>query len=1028
MLKKLYANPAAIIFISLLVIAGGIIRFFGLPVALYPDASRPVLFVELNTSTQESEDFRAEYGTQIEGKLMSLKGVEAVEGFYYKNDVTWEVRFNWNSDNEQIQNDVKSALSRFKPSFPKEWGGFNYYFKSNSSSGIYLNASSKRYTEEELWATLKSKLLPELQQISGIDDAFIVRPWDTFVQIEAKPSRMLEENIGADDVVKVLKAHEYDKSLPRIKSKGGERFPILVPLKEKSLEQIRSLIVAKRGVRTVYLSDIATVSLAKKPPRHFFKKNGERALLIGGSVQSDGNIARACTDFESVVRKVSKEIDPDIVIDILVNPAEFIQEAIENIGESVFSGIMIATLVLFLFLASIRLTLIIAIAIPLSLIGGIIVMSLTGIELNLISLGAMALAVGMVVDGSIVVLENCHRHLALSRPQTALERLEVVYHAVMEVKTAVLASLLTTIIVFAPLAFTSPLANAILGDLAKVMVCVLSISVLVTIFVVPPLILLLKSQKKQKTKGLYLLPTWFSKFLNLIENLYVSLLKLLMEKRSLSASWVAVTGVCLGLSGYLLTMHVKREILAIPDTDKVWFLANFPNQEYETSDVEKKLQPIEDALRNDFKDYFKGFMTVVKKDQGQFLCSLKNKKQIKEVKALLEKQFKNTPLIHFYVHPWNPTALEIDEPALLKIRISGNDTEERRELLDRIEEIVQKEDDVGQVRKNPGTKKSNDYEIKYDENLLRHLETENGYSREKIESMVRYALHDKTIKSIKISGEPDLIPVRFGWPEYSVQGPNDFKNLQFRVGDKLLSLRHVMKLEPNPRWSQYYTQAGIEATRINVWQKESSKADKQDLRLQLLSKLKADSKIDMSKLSFDDPDKEITENIESLVLALALALALIWVVISLQFGSVWQTLVIMSAIPLGFIGVSFALWVFDSTLSVNSMLGLILLCGTAVNNSIIFVDFFNHKSAEHPDRDFKHHLLETARLRFRPILITTATTILGMFPIALGMGSGGEILQPLGIAVCGGLGLSTFLTLVMVPLIMYIGHKKFRFN
>ncbi len=170
---------------------------------------------------------------------------------------------------------------------------------------------------------------------------------------------------------------------------------------------------------------------------------------------------------------------------------------------------------------------------------------------------------------------------------------------------------------------------------------------------------------------------------------------------------------------------------------------------------------------------------------------------------------------------------------------------------------------------------------------------------------------------------------------------------------------------------------------------------------------------------FHETGVEIKKSLKSLLSALSLALLLIILVLLIQFGSFQQTFVIMTAIPLGIIGVSFSLYFFSSTLSVNSMLGIILLSGTAVNNSIIFVDFFNQHSAKENKQQLQDSLLQTASLRLSPILMTTFTTILGMLPIAIAYGSGGEVLQPLGIAVCGGLGFSTFLTLYVIPLILY---------
>ncbi len=226
--------------------------------------------------------------------------------------------------------------------------------------------------------------------------------------------------------LRALEESQRDRALPALEAASGTTFPISIPRKQRSLDDLRQLVVVQHGEKLVRLADVAEVRIDSEMPFFAFKSNGKLGLLIGATVKEGGNIAEACNEIRRLTIEASQAIDPDIDIDILVDPSDFIQEAIVNIGQAIISGVSIATLIIFLFLGSIRFTAIIAIAIPLSLIGGFIVMSATGIELNLISLGAMALSVRMVVDGCIVVLENIHRRLRETKPVTVRERLEVV--------------------------------------------------------------------------------------------------------------------------------------------------------------------------------------------------------------------------------------------------------------------------------------------------------------------------------------------------------------------------------------------------------------------------------------------------------------------------------------------------------------------------------------------------------------------------------------------------------------------------
>lgn len=1022
MLKRLYANPASIICMCIMVMVGGIIKFFSLPVALYPDTTKPVLHASLRPYTVKVEDFKTKYGHDIEAKLMSIDGVSEVEGRYRKGRVSWEVSFDWDMDKDKAQSDVKAALSTFEAGFPKEWQGFSYYFDSNNNARVFIAASSDKYTNEELWGLLQDRLKSSLERIDGIENVFIVKPFEEKISIELNYDSLLQYNISAEDVYLAIKASEYDRNLPKLKSQAGDRFPISVPIKDQSLEDIKRTRVGQRGNKVFYLNDVAKVSLEPVPPSDLFKGDGKRALIIGGSVKSNANIARACNEFEAQVHHGAKEIDPGIRTQVLVNPSEFIQEAIENIGQSVLLGIGIATLVIFLFLGSFRFTLVIAVSIPLSLVGGFIVMSLSGIELNLISLGAMALAVGMVVDGSIVVMENIDRHLNLKRPKSFNERLHTIYLAVVEVRSAVLASLFTTIIVFAPLTFKAPLANAILGDLAKVIVCVLSISVVVTLLVVPPLMMMLRTGGEKKASGIYYISKCFQQLVDFSEHIYLQTLKFLLNRKFAVSGFCLSTIILLTSAYWLVTNQVKREILATPDTDKVWLVVSLPNQEYEIDEVDEMITPIEKQVRKEFGSEIKNFLSVIHKEGASILCNLKDKKMVKDFKKRLEQRFVSTPKIHYFVSPWNPTSLEIPNPPLMDIRVSGLDGEAKRSTLETVETIARGIEEIGSVRLYPHNYTTNDYDITYNEEKIAYLKKEPkfSFSEAGIEQIISYALDFKEVKDVYFKGYRDPLSVELGFPKFTLDGPNAIKNLLIKVGTQFLPLRHLLDIKSNRQWGEYYTERGREEFKVQVYPKSFAEDQKDEVRAKLTDALLAHSDIDRSVIEFADTDKEINENIYSLVYALFLALGLIWIVISLQFGSLWQTVVIMGAIPLGFIGVGFSLYAFQSTLSVNSMLGCILLCGTAVNNSILFVDFYN--TLKKTEGDVLDTLIETARLRYRPILITTATTILGMIPIAVGYGSGGEILQPLGIAVCGGLGISTFLTLLAVPIMIAIGE------
>ena len=1017
-MNKIYQNPGLVVIISFFIIAIGLKNFFDLPIALYPNTTQPIVTLNLWDNNTNPEDFKEKYGSKIESALSAIEGVELVEGQYHQNSSFWTVKYGWGVDEKRAKIDVQAAVAPIEATFPESWYKLHINYKTSNSAQMYVSVYSDQYSEQELKTILEGKLLSGLESIKGIAQPGIFIPAQEYVRVELKPALMAALGVSPKLVKEALSKKKYDKGLGALVTEKNS-YDIIVLSKDHTLQDVRNTIITKKKDVVLRLEDFADVSIATQTQKRLMKANGKNSLIAYASVKPDGNISFVCKEFIDRIATGIKEIDPEIKMIVLTNPSRFIEDAIANIIIAIFLGISIATLIIFLFLGSFSSTFMIALSIPLSLFGGLILMSLFGIELNLISLGAMALSVGMVVDGAIVVLENVARHFEIRKPVTYAQKVEATVLGIKEVKGAVIASLLTTIIVFAPLAFTAPLANAILGDLAKVIVCVLVISVGVTLYLIPPLLILLRGSKSGfRKRGVYYFSFRFSQLVDYLQKLYVRILGNLMHRPKSRVLFFSLISLVLLASLAVLTSHVKREIIAEPDSDKVWINMSWQDRGGTLEISDERTQVIERIIEDEFGKYVRHYFTNVFKRNSNLLLTLRDKKLLHEFKEKIEKRFVNSPDVHYWVNTWNPTSLEIPQPALLDITVTGKDGNEKRAFLKALSESAYELEDIGWVNAKPGFHKHRYYDLILDkEKILRVRDLDPNFAGTINETVQSY-LGDVYIKKMNIGSEEYRVVMRY--PEKIIKGPDDLKNIIFKLGESYYPLRNFAHPELKETWSGYYSENSREKFFIKIFPKTSFKGDKEELKEKLLNKIKEKTEIDYSALTFSDTEKEINESLYSLLYALAFAIVLILIVLSFQFGTIKQPLIIMMAIPLGLIGVSFSLYAFSSTLSVNSMLGMILLSGTAVNNSIIFVDFFNTVYKRTSKEQLVESLLETAKLRLRPILITTATTILGMMPIAFAFGSGGEVLQPLGIAVCGGLGISTLLTLFVIPLVLYM--------
>jgi HAE1 family hydrophobic/amphiphilic exporter-1 len=1014
MIRSFYTNRTAVFFIVVSFFLGGYWSFQNLPVALYPPTTKPKIKVSLSAIKQERQEFIDTYGSRLEGQLRGIEDAQEVKAYYNPKDAEWTVEFAWGVPLNVAKARTEAVTHGF--SIPQDWNTELYvqFARGNDGTSFYAALGHKDRSSGELYTLLGQRLEKRLAEIPGAEETFVSQPEYPKIRIEVDPHRLLTLDLTASDVASALRSRRYPVLLGDLKTEQNQTLSVVSMGAFGNLEELKNILIAQRKNRPIALKDVATVTLEKDPPPWLMHSNGQRGLITGGRPKPDANVAFFAEAAKKIIQEEVAQVDPGIRLDILSDPAEFIEASISNLVGSVLLGMGIATLVLFLFLGSFGQTAVIALSIPLSLFGGFIVMKMVGMELNLISLGGMALAVGMVVDGAVVVLENVARHFKERNPRGLKERLDVLLAAMDEVKLSVVASLLTTIIVFAPLMMTAPLTHAILGDLAMVIVCVLVISLFVTLYVVPPLLLMLPEAQKNNP-----LTDWFRRLIQGLLGLYTRTLNTLLSQRGLR--WGLYLTLCLALGGslWVLGTQLKREVMAEPDSDKVWFCASFDPQK-SIGDAEKKAAPYEAIIAQEFASELTHFFSNHWKSGVCILSNLKDKKNIDSYKKRLEDRFPNTPEVKFNVQKWTPSSIELPNPAILKIRFQGQTLQQNMQLMEALSQNLEGKIEGVRLKHYPAIYQVRSYQLSFQEDLLRAWDPT---LKQRAEDDLKLMLPEDGTHIKYFTEEGVMVPINLAFPKNLIQRPGDISNHLLRVQGQILPLRHFVDIKESQTFAQIYREQGRDAVRLEIKAQESFKGDREALKEQLLEMIRA-LPLDQNLLVFEPTDRVVTENLHSLGFALALALILIWILMSLQFGSLSHVMIIMLAIPLGLIGVGLSLYVFQSTLSVNSMLGMILLAGTAVNNSIIFIDFFNQSRLAYPALSLTDQILRTASLRFQPILITTLTTILGMLPISFGLGDGGEILQPLGIAVCGGLTVSTFLTLIVVPLVLYASESK----
>jgi HAE1 family hydrophobic/amphiphilic exporter-1 len=1010
----------------------GLLSGSTLPVSLFPNSSKPTIWVEFRYGNGTADEFLNTYGRNIESALETITvdgtSVETVRAKYDRREVEYEVEFKWGAQAKRALRETQMVMNAFAAQMPEDVRNSMWVGMSNKKNGfIAISFFSPVRTLDELYEILDPVLMPRVSKVADADNPGLWNPSKKEVRVELDPAKMAALQLFPKDVDAAVRAALSSYSGGGV-TIGTKLILIDMPKQADAIEQLSKVLIRTPTGQLVHLGDVAKVDFALKVSEtRRYKTDGAPSLMLFSTPRPGGNVKRMSEDILDIVRDVMPSLPKDIRYRVLVDPSEFIRSAIHNVFHEVAIGALLAVAVLFLFIGSFRNTVTAAIEIPLSMVLAFILMKLSGMNVNLISLGGLALSAGMNVDASVVVMENIFRHFDHERgPFTFERRLEIVLRAVGEVRFAVIASTLASLVVFLPLAFTSDLSYAILGDLAKTVVFSHGFSAFVALILVPTVRLQLMSRDDRALaagKGpAGEIHSPIEGLIRRLESAYGRALGYFISSPKLRLGSYLGIAVALGALAITILPRLPRELVGRPDTDWVMLGINTSGNTL-IAQMESTTAEVEGRLLKTFGskiDYT--FTQIWNVNEGAIMARLKDKADMKSVWEGFESEFPNTPLLNYWVEPWNPSELPIPDPPQLRIAVRGGSLRDRAYAADELRQLLDEKKVYPRINADPDVTPTEEIVLRPRLDLWPALHAEGaGFLPEDIADLARVATVGRRVQDMPVNGR--TTEVRLAYPEAAVSSETDVASLPIGVGPKLLPLKALASVGIERVDPLIYREDGREL--FLVFGRQAASKDVKNISDNSKPLAQAEHLVEGWRkgagaqhdptltVTFEDAEKDMHEALHQLAIAVGLSILLIFMTLVLQFGDIMSALLVLVAVPLGFIGVLISLWVFKSTLSLNSVLGVILLNGIAVANSIILVDFLKRlvDSGLSPEEA----AVQAGRKRLRPILITSLTTILGMMPIALGLGDGGRILQPLGIAVSGGLWVSMGLTLFVVP-------------
>lgn len=1005
-MPRLSSRYPFVILLTLVLAVLGWMALERMTVSLYPTVERPVVRMTIDID-QDAQGFQDDWGLKIETSLLAIRDVDQVEGQYRQGRARYFVHFDWVVDSQTALRDVANIASFYQSQLPDHLPPVRVELFDPGSEN-YVAIRSDEMTADELSRHIEAVLLPRLSAIDGVANAWVSQRGKPYVLVAVDPELLLRFQTDLTQVVAALQRHRFDLQLGRVNVSRDSELVIRYDRRAADLQQLRDIPLAVSAGRVLRLGEVASVSLAAETDQRFFLVDGQEVVAVAVWPEPDTDLYALAGHFMAAVTAFAEQHGSLIVLN---DPREFINDAILNVVLALLLGIAAASGFVFWFYRHLPTALLVCFSMPLALSVGLGGMYLFGVGINLLSLGAMAISIGMVVDGSILVLDSISRQLQRDDGSQDAR----VWRGVRRIAPAVLTSTMTSIIVFLPLVYTRPMVASLLSDIALVITAILLASLLLSLVFVPALYAVVLRRGWGGKVGLGA-GGWL---LRHSERVVLAVVRRLLLRRRLRR------GVLLGiLAGVIVTIGViapqlPREIIAEPKAQIIDVHVVFQEDGILEARKIELLRPLEQQILERVGRDVKLIYTDVRTGDAYLSLHLRSYTRYEPVFATLRETLKDTAALAVDIQPWVTSALKIELPPTLSLRFQSSDESVNRRLMTLTQAFLEQRPELHNLQLTPPLLRGEEIRLVLREDFLgAPLDTE-AY-RTRVQRLTDNILHGADPQKLyDIDTVQGDLALRVGLkdPQATV---DMLRSLPLRVDDDMAYVGDFVTFGRQDNWRQWASLDARALYRVEVWLRPG--ADAGALLTALREVLQAASGVERLPLIVEDSGRETRQALASILASLALSFVIVLLVLLLQFGRISRALIVVSVAGLGVAGAVLALFAFTSPLSLNAVLGMLILVGLTVNSSIILVDFYGRLRAmgEGVDRAIE----EAVRQRLRTVLVTTLTTVAGMTPLVIGMGPGEDILKPLGISVAFGLLIAMAATFLLVPGLLKLSEAR----
>ena len=978
--KLVLKRPVTTALVVLGIVVFGISSLFNFNMELIPDIQMPMMLVSTVYPGASPESIEQLITEEIEDAGSTLSGVESCMSYSYENYSIVGFTYDYDQDMNDAYTDLSAALDALDlPDDAKE----PVIMQMDVNAMATMTLSVTNDGSSDMMAYVNDTLVPKLESVSNVAKVEVTGGAENYIRVQLNEEKLNQYGLNINSVAGFIGAADYNIPAGNI-SAGSQDVSVATSDSFLTLEDLKNTTLTTSTGALITLDDVADISFATKDPESVSRFNGEDNVTVSITKNQSASTVKVTRNIKKLINRLEKT-DPGVKIDVIYDSGEEIVSSLSSVAQTLVVGVILAMVILFLFFGDLKASLIVGSSMPLSILTTLVCMYLMGFSMNIITTGALVIAIGMIVDNSIVVLESCFR-----LKETCDDYVDAAIKGSGTVMMSIVASTITTVVVYLPLSLISGMAGQMFSQLGYIIIFAMLASLISALCIVPLLFTKVKPVEKTETP--------INRFLDKTKRIYDKILrKLLYRKKTTIFACVAMLVIT-----FLIASTLEFELIPTTYDGSIRITVDFRSGT-KLSEMDQRITGIEETIAGDSN--FEKYSVSISNNQAVITAYAVNDCKRSSEAAVEEytKQYESMTDMDVFVEATGGGSEMMSSYSTDQIQVvlEGDDLDALNEGAQKVWEMMQETPGVIHVSSDAADSQTSAHVVV---DPLKAADA--GLTPAAVAADLYSTLTGVTAANMETDGEEyDIV---LNYPDGAYEDVNQLlsKTLTGQTG-KTTTLGEIAHIEYDEQLQMIQRSEGKYQVTISATTSKSGKSKASDIINEKKSKLEFPEGVALSSSMMNDM---MNENLTAIFQAILAGVFLVFLVMAMQFESPRFSLMVMTCIPFSLIGSFLLLFIDRQSMNMVSMMGFLMLMGIVVNNGILLVDTANQEKAHMPLEDA---LVKAGQIRLRPILMTTLTTILAMVPMVVA--SDNAMMNGMALVIIGGLIASTLLCLLMMP-------------